>query len=98
MAEIYVPGAIDIMGSANQMMQFRNSQQAQQANALQMQYAAEDRARADEARKLAAGAASAERMRKQQFIDTIKKTKKQSFISLSPLCKCNTIESVGLFY
>lgn len=71
MAEIYVPGAIDIMGSANQMMQFRNSQQAQQANALQMQYAAEDRARADEARKLAAGAASAERLRKQQFISTI---------------------------
>lgn len=61
MAEIYVPGAIDIMGSANQMMQFRNSQQAQQANALQMQYAAEDRARADQARKAAAGNALAER-------------------------------------
>jgi len=71
MAEIYVPGAIDIMGSANQMMQFRNSQQAQQANALQMQYAAEDRAREAENRKIAAGNALAERLRKQQFISTI---------------------------
>ena len=61
MAEIYVPGAIDIMGSANQMMQFRNSQQAQQANALQMQYAAEDRARAEQGRRAAAGNALAER-------------------------------------
>ena len=67
MAEIYVPGAIDIMGSANQMMQFRNSQQAQQANALQMQYAAEDRARADEARKVAAGNALAARARAQKI-------------------------------
>ena len=72
MAEIYVPGAIDIMGSANQMMQFRNSQQAQQANALQMQYAAEDRAREAENRKIAAGNALAEQARKQQFMDTIK--------------------------
>jgi hypothetical protein len=61
MAEIYVPGAIDIMGSANQMMQFRNSQQAQQANALQMQYAAEDRARAEQGRRAAASNALAER-------------------------------------
>ena len=61
MAEIYVPGAIDIMGSANQMMQFRNSQQAQQANALQMQYAAEDRARAAQERSAARGNALAER-------------------------------------
>lgn len=67
MAEIYVPGAIDIMGSANQMMQFRNSQQAQQANALQMQYAAEDRARADEARKVAAGNALAARAKAQKI-------------------------------
>ena len=72
MAEIYVPGAIDIMGSANQMMQFRNSQQAQQANALQMQYAAEDRARAAQERSAAAGNARAELARKQQFMDTIK--------------------------
>lgn len=72
MAEIYVPGAIDIMGSANQMMQFRNSQQAQQANALQMQYAAEDRARAAQERSAAAGNARAELVRKQQFMDTIK--------------------------
>jgi hypothetical protein len=61
MADIYVPGAIDIMGSANQMMQFRNAQQAQQENAMRMQYAAEDRARADEARKIAAGNALAQR-------------------------------------
>jgi hypothetical protein len=71
MAEIYVPGAIDIMGSANQMMQFRNSQQAQQANALQMQYTMEDRAREAENRKIAAGNARAEQARKQQFISTI---------------------------
>ena len=69
MAEIYVPGAIDIMGSANQMMQFRNSQQAQQANALQMQYDAEDRARADQARKAAAGNALAERARKRELLE-----------------------------
>jgi hypothetical protein len=43
------------------MMQFRNSQQAQQANALQMQYAAEDRARAEQGRRAAAGNALAER-------------------------------------
>ena len=69
MAEIYVPGAIDIMGSANQMMQFRNSQQAQQANALQMQYAAEDRARADQARKVAAGNALADQARKRELLE-----------------------------
>lgn len=67
MAEIYVPGAIDIMGSANQMMQFRNSQQAQQANALQMQYAAEDRAREAENRKIAAGNALAARAKAQKI-------------------------------
>ena len=67
MADIYVPGAIDIMGSANQMMQFRNSQQAQQANALQMQYTMEDRARADEARKIAAGNALAQRAEAQKI-------------------------------
>lgn len=67
MAEIYVPGAIDIMGSANQMMQFRNSQQAQQANALQMQYDAEDRAREAENRKIAAGNALAARARAQKI-------------------------------
>ena len=69
MAEIYVPGAIDIMGSANQMMQFRNSQQAQQANALQMQYAAEDRARAAQERKAAAGNALAEQARKRELLE-----------------------------
>jgi hypothetical protein len=67
MAEIYVPGAIDIMGSANQMMQFRNSQQAQQANALQMQYTMEDRAREAENRKLAAGNALAARAEAQKI-------------------------------
>ena len=67
MAEIYVPGAIDIMGSANQMMQFRNSQQAQQANALQMQYAAEDRAREAENRKITAGNALAARAKAQKI-------------------------------
>ena len=69
MAEIYVPGAIDIMGAANQMMQFRNSQQAQQANALQMQYAAEDRARAEQGRKIAAGNALADQARKRELLE-----------------------------
>ena len=67
MAEIYVPGAIDIMGAANQMMQFRNSQQAQQANALHMQYAAEDRARAAQERSAARGNALAQRAKAQKI-------------------------------
>lgn len=67
MAEIYVPGPVDIMGSANQMMQFRNSQQAQQENAMRMQFAMEDRARADEARKVAAGNALAQRAKAQKI-------------------------------
>lgn len=69
MAEIYVPGAIDIMGSANQMMQFRNSQQAQQENAMRMQFEIEDRARAEQARKVAAGNALAEQARKRELLD-----------------------------
>lgn len=69
MAEIYVPGPVDIMGSANQMMQFRNAQQAQQENAMRMQYAMEDRARAEQARKVAAGNALAEQARKRELLD-----------------------------
>lgn len=69
MAEIYVPGPVDIMGSANQMMQFRNSQQAQQENAMRMQFAMEDRARAEQARKVAAGNALAEQARKRELLD-----------------------------
>lgn len=69
MAEIYVPGPVDIMGSANQMMQFRNSQQAQQENAMRMQFAMEDRARAEQARKVAAANALAEQARKRELLD-----------------------------
>ena len=49
------------------MMQFRNSQQAQQANALQMQYTMEDRAREAENRKIAAGNALAARAKAQKI-------------------------------
>ena len=69
MAEIYVPGGFDFMGAANQMMQFRNSQQAQQANALQMQYTMEDRARAEQGRKIAAGNALADQARKRELLE-----------------------------
>jgi len=61
MAEIYVPGGFDFMAAGNALSQMQTAQQARQANALQMQYAAEDRARADQARKAAAGNALAER-------------------------------------
>ena len=69
MAEIYVPGGFDFMGAANQMMQLKNAQQAQQANALQMQYAAEDRARAAQERKAAAGNALADQARKRELLE-----------------------------
>lgn len=61
MAEIYVPGPFDFVGTANALSQLQSAQQARQSNALQMQYTMEDRARADQARKAAAGNALAER-------------------------------------
>lgn len=67
MADIY--GGFDFMGAANQMMQLKNAQQAQQENAMRMQYAAEDRARADQARKVAAGNALADQARKRELLD-----------------------------
>lgn len=71
MAEIYVPGPFDFVGTANSLSQMQSAQQARQSNALQMQYTMEDRAREAENRKIAAGNALAERLRKQQFISTI---------------------------
>jgi len=72
MAEIYVPGGFDFMAAGNALSQMQDARQKQQYNAMIMQNTMEDRAREAEARKLAAGVASAERLRKQQFIDTIK--------------------------
>lgn len=72
MAEIYVPGPFDFVGTANSLSQLQSAQQARQSNALQMKYAAEDRARAAQERSAAAGNARAELARKQQFMDTIK--------------------------
>lgn len=67
MAEIYVPGGFDFMAAGNALSQMQTAQQARQSNALQMQYAAEDRARADEARKVAAGNALAARAKAQKI-------------------------------
>ena len=67
MAEIYVPGGFDFMAAGNALSQMQTAQQARQSNALQMQYAAEDRARADEARKVAAGNALAQRAKAQKI-------------------------------
>tara|TARA_R110000868_G_scaffold945_2_gene7193 strand:- start:65 stop:1600 length:1536 start_codon:yes stop_codon:yes gene_type:complete len=72
MAEIYVPGGFDFMAAGNALSQMQTAQQARQSNALQMQYDAEDRARAAQERSAAAGNARAELVRKQQFMDTIK--------------------------
>jgi hypothetical protein len=59
MADVY--GGFDFMAAGNALAQMQSAQQARQANALQMQYAAEDRARAAQERKAAAGNALAER-------------------------------------
>ena len=69
MAEIYVPGPFDFVGTANALSQLQSAQQARQSNALQMQYAAEDRARAAQERKAAAGNALAEQARKRELLE-----------------------------
>ena len=69
MAEIYVPGGFDFMAAGNALSQMQTAQQARQANALQMQYAAEDRARAAQERKAAAGNALADQARKRELLE-----------------------------
>jgi hypothetical protein len=71
MAEIYVPGPFDFVGTANSLSQMQTAQQARQNSLMQMQNTMEDRAREAENRKIAAGNARAEQARKQQFIRTI---------------------------
>jgi len=71
MAEIYVPGPFDFVGTANSLSQLQSGRIAQENARLQQQYTAEDRARAAQERKAAAGNALAEQARKQQFISTI---------------------------
>lgn len=67
MAEIYVPGGFDFMAAGNALSQMQSGIQARQSNALQMQYAAEDRAREAENRKIAAGNALAARAEAQKI-------------------------------
>jgi hypothetical protein len=69
MADIY--GGFDFLGAGNALSQMQDARQKQQYNAMLMQNTAEDRAREAENRKIAAGNALAERLRKQQFISTI---------------------------
>lgn len=72
MAEIYVPGPFDFVGTANALSQLQSGRIAQENARLQQQYTMEDRARAAQERSAAAGNARAELARKQQFMDTIK--------------------------
>jgi hypothetical protein len=65
MADIY--GGFDFLGAGNALSQMQSAQQARQANALNMQYAAEDRAREAENRKITAGNALAARARAQKI-------------------------------
>jgi hypothetical protein len=67
MAEIYVPGPFDFVGTANALSQMQTAQQARQSNALQMQYDAEDRAREARERSAAAANALAARARAQKI-------------------------------
>jgi len=59
MADIY--GGFDFMAAGNALSQMQDARQKQQYNAMLMQNTMEDRARADQARKVAAGNALAER-------------------------------------
>ena len=59
MAEIYVPGPFDFVGTANALSQLQSGRIAQENARLQQQYTAEDRARAAQERSAAAGAAPA---------------------------------------
>ena len=67
MAEIYVPGPFDFVGTANALSQMQTAQQARQSNALQMQYTAEDRAREAQERSAARSNALAARAKAQKI-------------------------------
>ena len=67
MADIY--GGFDFLSAGNALSQLQSGIQARQANALQMQYTAEDRARVAQERKAAAGNALADQARKRELLD-----------------------------
>ena len=69
MAEIYVPGPFDFVGTANALSQLQSGRIAQENARLQQQYTAEDRAREARERSAAAGAASADRARKRELLE-----------------------------
>ena len=65
MADVY--GGFDFMAAGNALSQMQDARQKQQYNAMIMQNTMEDRARADQARKLAAGNALAARAKAQKI-------------------------------
>ena len=67
MAEIYVPGPFDFVGTANSLSQLQSGRIAQENARLQQQYTMEDRARAAQERKAAAGNALAQRAKAQKI-------------------------------
>jgi len=69
MAEIYVPGPFDFVGTANALSQLQSGRIAQENARLQQQYTMEDRARAAQERKAAAGNALAEQARKRELLE-----------------------------
>jgi len=69
MAEIYVPGPFDFVGTANSLSQLQSGRIAQENARLQQQYTMEDRARAAQERKAAAGNALAEQARKRELLE-----------------------------
>jgi len=69
MAEIYVPGPFDFVGTVNSLSQLQSGRIAQENARLQQQYTMEDRARAAQERKAAAGNALAEQARKRELLE-----------------------------
>lgn len=69
MAEIYVPGPFDFVGTANSLSQLQSGRIAQENARLQQQYTMEDRARAAQERKAAAGNALADQARKRELLE-----------------------------
>jgi len=67
MADVY--GGFDFMAAGNALAQMQSAQQARQNSLMQMQNTMEDRARADQARKVAAGNALAEQARKRELLE-----------------------------
>ena len=69
MAEIYVPGPFDFVGTANALSQLQSGRIAQENARLQQQYTMEDRARAAQERSAARGNALAEQARKRELLE-----------------------------